>query len=133
MFLVLCVAYCSTVMRTWGNPRRKAAAAAHSVPLIRFPSFEFKDKFQKFATRSIFIERQIDLVELQGSEVVGWINRQNWDNFAMLECSVNLTMVREFYCNISSVDLASETIKSYVCGREITITLYLGRLSISLP
>ncbi|KAG5564774.1 hypothetical protein RHGRI_000846 [Rhododendron griersonianum] len=40
----------------------------------------------------------------------------------MIEANVNLTMVREFFCNITSVDYSTETITSFVRGESITLT-----------
>ncbi|KAG5562827.1 hypothetical protein RHGRI_005525 [Rhododendron griersonianum] len=103
--------------------------AARRNPVRRFSSSEFEEKFELFCDRPIALERQLDVVSLGNHEVVGWLKKQGWENLAMLEANVNLTMVREFFCNISSVDYGTETITSFVRGKLITITpLALGKI-----
>ncbi|KAF7135492.1 hypothetical protein RHSIM_Rhsim08G0155300 [Rhododendron simsii] len=88
----------------------------------RFPSSEFEEKFELFCKRPIALEHQVDVVSLGNHEVVNWIKKQEWENLAMIEATVNLTMVREFFCNITSVDYSTDTITSFVRGESITLT-----------
>ncbi|KAH7857549.1 hypothetical protein Vadar_013890 [Vaccinium darrowii] len=102
--------------------RGKASAQSNSPPIRRFPSAEFEKKFEKFSSHTVFVERQLALVDLSGSQIASWVNNQDWGNLAMIEGLVNFTMIREFYCNITLVNLESEVVQSHLRGREVCIT-----------
>ncbi|KAG5562516.1 hypothetical protein RHGRI_005293 [Rhododendron griersonianum] len=103
--------------------------ASRRNPICRFPSSELEEKFKLFCDRPVALELQLDVVSLGNHEVVGWLKRQEWENLAMIEANVNLTIVREFFCNITSIDYSTETITSFVCGKPITLTpLALGKI-----
>lgn len=58
----------------------------------------------------------MDFQSLNNRVVANWIHSHDWGTFATLEDYVNYPLVREFYCNISSVDLEGELIISWVRG-----------------
>lgn len=105
-----------------GNPRTNRR-------IRQFPSAACEAKFDHFRTRTVSVERRLDLPSLDNRVVANWIHSQDWSTLAALEGFVNYPLVREFYCNISSVDLERELVVSWVRGTEVNITpAILGNL-----
>ena len=107
----------------WGSHQRDDIP---SPDVTKFrPNSEAESRFNlSFKSRLVFVSRGVMLNNFSKTLIYTYFNKWGWDCLAIPEIIVCLELVQEFFMNIHSTDKEVRTLKSYVRGVFLDLSIF---------